>query len=175
MKKLLLLIPLFLLTGYKASTNYMPVFMTRTALEASVQLVDSAMPISNPGRIYRYGNWVMLVENYAGIHLIDNEDPAHPQRKGFLRVPGCLNLAVGNGFLYVDNAVDLVGIRLDLVNMTCREMSRVKNTLPEIISPDGWIPRAFSRSERPKNTEIIQWVKATSPYYYDSSDDYYDF
>jgi hypothetical protein len=159
MKKFLLFIPLLLFSGSDIFyQDYVPLFMDREELESSVQLVDSALVITDPGRIYVYRNWLMLVENYKGIHLIDNTDPANPVRKGFLRVPGCQSLAVGNGTLYVDNAVDLVGIRLDPDAMTAVEVARNKKALPEIASPDGYIPWEYQRVNRPANTEIVGWT-----------------
>jgi len=120
--------------------------------------------IANPGKIYLYQNWIFLVEKYKGLHLIDNTDPANPVRKAFLTVPGCMDVAVGNGILYVDNAVDLVAVKLDLTQGTAQEVSRRRNTLPEIVSPAGFIPSSYSRMNRPANTEIIGWL---TKYYID--------
>jgi len=67
-------------------------------------------------------------------------------------------VAVGNGILYVDNAVDLVGVRLDLNKMTAIEVARKIRILPEINSPYGYVPSDFSRKNRPAGTEIVGWV-----------------
>ena len=117
MKKLLLFIPLLLLSGFSVKDDYYPILMNRSDLLVSVQLTKSAMPLTKPGKIYLYKNWIFLVENYKGIHLIDNSNPANPLRENFLKVPGCQDVAVHNGILYVDNSVDLVAVRLDLVQM----------------------------------------------------------
>jgi len=156
MKKLLLLFPILLFSGFSIypGSDYIPMLMDRSELEVSVQLVATAMPIRDPGRIYVYRNWLLLVEKYKGIHLIDNADPAHPVRKGFLRVPGCQSMAVGNGILYVDNAVDLVGVET--------EIARNRKALPEINCPDGYVPWDFSRANRPANTEIVGWTNKTA-------------
>lgn len=159
MKKLLLLFSIILLSGSSPyyGVTYLPLLMDRTELEASVQLVPSSMPLNNPGRIYVYRNWLLLVEIYKGIHLIDNTDPAAPLRKAFLRVPGCQSMAVGNGILYVDNAVDLVGVKIDLASLQAHEVARNRKALPEIKSPEGYLPWSYSRSNRPANTEIVGW------------------
>jgi hypothetical protein len=164
MKKLLLLFSILLLSGSSIYTGatYIPKLMDRSELENSVQLVASAMPFQNPGRIYLYDHWLLVVEKYEGIHLIDNTDPSHPVRKGFLRVPGCQSLAVGNHVLYVDNAVDLVGVKIDFSTLKAKELARNKKALPEIVSPDGYIPWAFSRINRPANTEIVGWTNKTA-------------
>jgi hypothetical protein len=160
MKKLLLLFSIVLLSGFSVYDRYqsVPIFMYRVDLEKSVQLVDTAVPIRQPGSIYIYHTWLLLVEEYKGVHLIDNTDPANPIRKGFLKVPGCRSLAVGNGTIYVDNAVDLVGVRINLTTMQSLEVARSKRALPEILNPEGYIPWAFSRANRPENTEIVGWI-----------------
>lgn len=161
MKKLTLLFLVILFSGSSYYAGYLPILMFRSDLETSVRLTDTVMTIRNPGRIYLYQNWLMLVEKYKGIHLIDNTDPANPVRKGFLRVPGCQNLAVGNGTLYVDNAVDLVGVKINLTTMQGLVVARSKRVLPEIESPEGYLPWKYARSNRQANTEIIGWVSYT--------------
>jgi hypothetical protein len=164
MKKLLLFLSLLILSGssiYQGVT-YVPMLMDRADLEASVQLVTTQVPFRNPGRINLYQHWLLLVEQYKGIHLYDNTDPAHPLRKGFLRVPGCQSLAVGNGVLYVDNAVDLVGVTINFTTLQAREVARNRRALPEIESPNGYIPTDYTRGNRPENTEIVGWINKTA-------------
>jgi hypothetical protein len=160
MKKLLLLFSIVLFSGSDIYDRYqsVPIFMFRVDLEKSVQLVPTPVPIREPGSIYMYQTWLLLVEQYKGIHLIDNTDPANPIRKGFLKVPGCRSLAVGNGTLYVDNAVDLVGVRINLTSLECVEVARSRRALPEILNPEGSIPWAFSRANRPEDSEIVGWI-----------------
>ncbi|HET9571142.1 MAG TPA: hypothetical protein VFP20_07015 [Bacteroidales bacterium] len=164
MKKLLLLLAILLFSGSDVyyGVSYIPMLMDRSQLEVSVEMVSSSMPIRNPGRIYVYQNWLMLVEQYKGIHLIDNTDPVHPVRRAFLKVPGCQSLAVGNGILYVDNAVDLVGVKIDFSSLQSHEVARNRMALPEINSPNGFVPWEFSRANRPENTEIVGWSDKTA-------------
>lgn len=161
MKKLSLLFLVLLFSGSSYYAGYLPILMFRSDLETSVRLTDTVMTIRNPGRIYLYQNWLMLVEKYKGIHLIDNTDPVNPVRKGFLRVPGCQNLAVGNATLYVDNAVDLVGVKINLTTMQGQVVARSRKVLPEIESPEGYLPWRYARPNRQANTEIIGWVSYT--------------
>jgi len=161
MKKLSLLFLVILFSGSSYYAGYLPILMFRSDLETSVRLTDTVMTIRNPGRIYLYQNWLMLVEKYKGIHLIDNTDPANPVRKGFLRVPGCQNLAVGNATLYVDNAVDLVGVKINLTTMQGQVVARSRKVLPEMESPEGYLPWRYARPNRQANTEIIGWVSYT--------------
>lgn len=162
MKKLVLLLPLFLFTGLYIPEEFYPMLMTRSQLEASVELTHTALPLTSPGKICLYQNWIFLVEKHKGIHLIDNTNPANPVRKDFLKVPGCVDVAVRNNILYVDNAVDLVAVRLDPQNSTATVVARRNFALPEMLSPDGYLPTKYSRSMRPANTEIVGWISTFS-------------
>lgn len=169
-KKGLVFISLLLFNSSYIYTEYTPILMDRSELESSISMAEEAKVITNPGKICLYRQWVLLVENYKGIHLIDNTDPTNPVRRDFIRIPGCRDVAVGNGILYVDNAVDLVGIYVDFNALTAKEVSRKVRVLPEIASPDGYIPYSYSRRNRPDNTEIIGWLSVettNSPNYYE--------
>jgi hypothetical protein len=162
LKKLILFIPLILFSGSYYYQDYNPILMDRSDLEVSVGLAGMPKNINAPGKIYVYRNWVFLVEKYKGIHLIDNSDPADPVLRDFLKVPGCMDVAVGNGILYVDNSVDLVGVSIDFASMKSREVCRKKKVLPEIVSPEGYIPSDFCRRNRKPDTEIVGWIKNQS-------------
>jgi len=158
LKKLILILPFVLFSGVYLQPDYTAILMNRSVLEESVKLAGSPKIIANPGKIYLYKNWIFLVERYKGIHLIDNTDPVNPVIRDFLMVPGCMDVAVGNGILYVDNSVDLVGVSVDFSRMKSLEVCRKKKILPEINSPYGYIPSTFSRRNRPPNTEIVGWI-----------------
>jgi len=159
LKKMSLLIPLLILTGSDFYSEYTPILMNRSDLENSVKMIGSSRTISDPGKIYIYNDWIFLVEKYKGIHFIDNSNPDNPVLHDFLSVPGCIDVAVGNGILYVDSSVDLVGVSIDYSNMNSKVVSRARNVLSEIVSPYGYIDNKFSRRNRPENTEIVGWVK----------------
>jgi len=154
------------------STYYTPILMERADLESSIQLYDSPKLITNPGTLCLYQNWVLLVENYKGVHLIDNSDPANPVNKGFLTIPGCMNVTVRNDVFYVNSAVDLVGIRVDLNALTAVELSRQEEVLPVLVSPDGHVPYSVLDKCTSDGYEVVGWIRvnATRPvntYYYE--------
>ncbi|KAA3438216.1 LVIVD repeat-containing protein [Rufibacter hautae] len=94
-------------------TAYEPVYMTKTELRSSVQ-VEPARTLQKPGKIYAYGDYLFINEQLAGIHIIDNSNPAAPQRISFLAIPGNVDMAVKGNTLYADNYIDLVV--LDITN-----------------------------------------------------------
>lgn len=161
-KSLLLGLLVLVGSGDMYYTEYTALLMDREELEASIEMVNSDMPIIEPGKLCLYGPWVLLVERYKGIHVIDNSDPAQPTNRAFIRVPGCQDVAVRNDVLYVDNAVDLVGFKVDFSALTVVELSRQKALLPELVSPKGYIPREFKRKNRPAGSEIVGWLQVNT-------------
>ncbi len=138
-----------------SETDYKPILMKREILEKSIGVIEGKEIVS-PGKIYVKGNFLYIVEKYEGVHIIDNSDPANPAKKGFITVPGCIDIAVKQNIMYADNAVDLVAIELSENVSEIKETSRNKNVFPELVPPDaGWV----SIDNRPENTVIIKWKK----------------
>ncbi|MFO7658544.1 MAG: hypothetical protein R6W78_15910 [Bacteroidales bacterium] len=135
---------------------YRPIVMTREILEQSVALLE-AIPLKKPGKIYIKDNYLFINEKYKGIHIINNSDSVHPVNEGFLRIPGCIDMAMKGNILYADNAVDLVAIDLsNTANMVVTK--RIRNAFTEHYPPGyDYIPWMFSAENRPKNTIIIEW------------------
>mgnify|MGYP005845891257 CR=1 FL=1 len=132
-------------------TKYEPILMKRSDLEKSVSLMPP-QPLQNTGKIYVKDNFIFVNERYRGVHVIDNTDPKNPENKGFIRVPGNIDLAVKGNFIYVDNAVDMVTLRWfgDSLKVT----DRVKEVFPAFEPPDGGF---YQFAERPENTVIVKW------------------
>lgn len=139
---------------------YRPLLMARANLEQSVALVP-AQAIHNPGKMYLKGPYAFINERYEGVHIVDNQDPAHPRNIGFLRIPGSLDLSMRGNLLYVDNAVDLVG--LDLSNPAqVRVVSRVRNVFPELALPEpATIEAGYQPENRPADAVVVGWQKIT--------------
>lgn len=124
-------------------TYYSPYFMLRADLEKSVKYLDSPQEMLNPGKLYVKGDRIYVNEKYKGVHVIDNTDPTDPKKISFIMAPGCLDMAIKGDILYIDNSVDLVAFSLE----TKKEVSRVKERLPEPMSPRGDRPEYVTREE----------------------------
>ncbi len=137
-------------------TEYVPVMMLRSDMEAAV-LQQPSRELSDPAKIYAYGDYLLISEKFQGIHVINNRNPAQPVNIGFIRIPGCVDMAVRGTTLFADNATDL--ITLDVSDPTdIRLLSRVKNAFPVLLPPDlGVIPEAYQN--RPEDMIIIEWRK----------------
>lgn len=138
---------------------YKPVLMDRESLERSIKWQPPA-EIKSPGKIYYKDNFIMISERYKGVHIVDNTDPKNPIIKGYISVPGCVDMAMKENTLYVDNAVDLVAIDVSKINVGQIEVKkRIKETFPELVPPDGMsIPNRYTKAARPKNSVIVNWV-----------------
>ncbi len=174
MVKKWLVFVLLLVVSTASDTSYFyytPLLMERAEFETSIQLNAMAKPISQPGKLCLYKNWVLLVENYKGIHLIDNSDPANPVNKGFLTIPGCLEVAVRNDVFYVNSSVDLVGVKVDFAALTAIEMTRQRGILPFPATPDGYIPEYIMEKCASGEYVLVGWLRVNgsglinTPYY----------
>jgi hypothetical protein len=90
-------------------TFFRPVYKTRAEVRAAAQST-APMVVSLPGKIFLLDNFVFLNEVDKGIHIIDISNPAKPVNISFLRIPGCMDMAVRGNYLYADCYTDLVTI-----------------------------------------------------------------
>lgn len=112
-----------------------PVYMTYDDLRKAVKQ-SASRDLVNPGKIYFKDNYIFVVEELKGIHIINASNPSSPQKTGFIEVPGCVDIAVKNSTLYADSYVDLVAI--DVSNLSnIKEVSRVKDIFPYTVPPAG--------------------------------------
>ena len=78
--------------------------------EAKAIVAAPAQPILKLGKIYYKDHTIYVNESNLGVHVIDNADPSNPVKTGFLRIPGCHDIAIKGNILYADNVGDLVAI-----------------------------------------------------------------
>lgn len=108
--------------------RYDPVFVKPEILRQKIVATSSKLLVTT-GKIYVYGDYLLINEPDLGIHIVDNKNPANPNFISFVKIPGNSDLAVRNGFLYADSYIDLVV--LDLKNpQDVREIFRVENAFP---------------------------------------------
>lgn len=140
------------------NTDYSPVLMERSVMEASVK-VQGPQAMKETGKIYTYGNYIFVSELHQGVHIINNSDSSSPVNEKYIVVPGAVDMAVKGTRLYVDNAVDLLTFDIsDIANITL--LDRKRDVFPDMVPPDAInVPSAFNKSNRPPNTIIINWIK----------------
>ncbi len=110
-----------------------PVYMSYEDLRTAVK-PTATRDLVNPGKIYFKDNYIFVVEERKGIHIINLVNPASPQKVGFIEVPGCVDIAIKHSTLYADSYIDLVAIDVSNLN-NIREVARLKDVLPYIVPP----------------------------------------
>lgn len=112
-----------------------PIYMSYEDLREAVKK-SAARDLEKPGKIYFKDNYLFVVEELKGIHIINNTTPSNPQKEGFIEVPGCIDIAVKGSTLYTDSYVDMVAI--DVSNLSnIREVARIKDIFPYTVPPTG--------------------------------------
>ena len=110
---------------FKASA---PIYMSYEDLRSAVKMTPSR-EMNNPGKIYFKDQFIFINEKMMGVHVFDVSDPANPQNKGFIEIPGNIDIAIKENTLYADSYIDLVAI--DISSFTAiAEVGRVQKILP---------------------------------------------
>lgn len=119
---------------------------------------EEAIEITSPGKIYFKDDYLFVNEVGKGIHVIDNSDPANPQKIGFYKIIGNVDMAIRGNILFADSYIDLVAIDItDIENPV--EISRIENIFPGVV-PEGdkWLP--YAMADKSKGV-IIDWEVKT--------------
>jgi hypothetical protein len=102
--------------------RFNPVY--KTPAECRVGIVaQGPRELRNPGKIYAFSHYLFINELNEGIHVIDNSDPAAPQKIAFWSIPGNVDIAIRGQYLYADQYVDLLTVDIsDMQNpqVVCR-------------------------------------------------------
>lgn len=106
-----------------------PVFMAADEFRHSVNVLTVPRPIEVRGKICFYNGYLYISEPGAGIHIIDNRNPASPQSVGFVELLGNVDVSIKNDRLYGDSYIDLVWF--DLKDPSRPEfLGRLENVFP---------------------------------------------
>ena len=116
-----------------------PVYMEFNDFRSSFAKSEP-IEISTPGKIYFKDNYLFVNEVSKGIHVIDNSDPANPEKVGFYEIMGNVDMAIRGNILFADSYIDLVAIDITDIEKPV-EINRIENVFPEIV-PEGdrWYP-----------------------------------
>lgn len=133
--KNIILIALMMITAYSCEDKMTEIFVANSPIYMSYEDLAKAVKqtesrdIVKPGKIYFKDNYLFIIEDKSGIHIIDNTIPASPQKISFIEIPGVVDMAIKGDVLYVDSYIDFVALNLaDLNNIT--ELKRIKEVFP---------------------------------------------
>ncbi|MCH7409205.1 hypothetical protein MM239_07360 [Belliella sp. DSM 111904] len=85
-----------------------PVYLQMSDFRTNEALIEPGKQLENPGKIYIYGDFLLINEPQKGIHILDNSNPSSPESLNFIKIPGNVDLAVNSNMLYADNYLDLL-------------------------------------------------------------------
>jgi len=94
---------------------------------------EDARTLENPGKMYFYNDFILINERKAGVHVVDNSDPNNPKNISFINIPGNIDMAVKDNYLYVDNYMDLLTLDFSDIN-DVKEVCR----LEDVFISDFW-------------------------------------
>ncbi len=136
-------------------SSYKAITLNREAFEQSTVLLEE-QPHETSGRIYVKDNYLIINEPNKGFHIYNNVNPKLPINIGFLKVLGATNISIKNNVAYINNARDLIAVKLNSEFNTIEITKRVKNMFPEKVSPDGFLP------DLEENEVLVNWVLKTN-------------
>lgn len=93
----------------------------------SVDII-APVPVAQSGKIYAYENLIFVNDKFKGIHVIDNSNPASPQKLFFIEIPGNVDISVKDNYLYADSVTDLVVLDISAID-NIRLVNRLENVL----------------------------------------------
>ncbi|GAB2498424.1 hypothetical protein GCM10027164_32860 [Algoriphagus taiwanensis] len=117
----------------------LPVYLEMSDVRARIIAPEPPQALENPGKIYIYGDYLLVNEPTKGIHILDNTNPANPINLNFIPIEGNIDLAVNDEMLYADNYADL--LVFDLSNLgNIRLVKRVEDVfLSQYVHETGQI------------------------------------
>lgn len=174
MRYFIILLSLFVATGCmpdnaidfsdKEVEGFKPIYVDTE--EAYDIKMGEVQPIENAGKLYLYGNLLLINEIGKGIHLIDNTNPANPLKLGFLKIPGNHDMVIKGNVIYANNYNDLVALKIT-DDFEVIETERIK----DVIQSNSLYPleRGFYfECSDPSKGVVVGWQKTmiTNPQCY---------
>lgn len=115
-------------TSERTYVRYDPVFIPFSEIKSGLS-VEAPRELKKPGKIYSFGNYLLVNELQEGIHVIDNSNPKQPRETAFWKIAGNVDMAVKGHYLYADQYTDLLTI--DIQDMYApKVLSRAEATFP---------------------------------------------
>jgi hypothetical protein len=115
--------------------------------------------IEQPGKIVYLAPILFINELNKGFHVIDNSNPAKPEKVAFISVPFNKDLAVKGQYIYANNDLDLVSIRYISMD-SIQVISRIENAFDGIpLFPSDY--RGFFECVDLSKGDVIGWESVT--------------
>ncbi len=134
--------------------EYEPVYMSEQDYMNSIKM-ESSRELKEPGKIYFYQGYLFINESNEGVHIIDNSNPANPQKVGFINIPANKDIAVKNGLLYADSETNL--LVFDIQDIQNPELIATKENVFEKSGNEA--PGYVHTQVDPSKGIVVDWKK----------------
>lgn len=135
-----------------------PVLVNAITFKAEAIAISEPVPIVSSGKIYAYKNYIFINDVDRGFHLVDNQNPASPERIAFIKLEGNYDISIKDDKLFADSYGDLVIFDISDIN-NIKLTNRLENA---IYNNDVWLanldfPQAdiYDYSNIDYNTDIV--------------------
>jgi hypothetical protein len=88
---------------------FKPVYISKSEALASIK-GGAPVPIEQPGKIAFKSPYLYVNDQNLGVHVIDYSNFANPVQKAFIKIPGCVDIAIRGNILYADCYTNLVAV-----------------------------------------------------------------
>jgi hypothetical protein len=131
--------------------GYRPVYGTSAELQIAW---ENPRTITNPGKIYTYGSYLLINDRQRGIHVYDNSNPEQPFALGFISIPGNSDMAIKDDVLYADHAGELVSLTISDFNALTERGRLPINTWDLGVPPPT---QSYYECTDPSQGMVIAW------------------
>ncbi|GGW34435.1 LVIVD repeat-containing protein [Arenibacter certesii] len=108
-----------------------PIKMSMSDFKGDIAVV-APMPMEKSGKIYVYGDYIFINDQFKGVHVIDNSEPKSPKKIAFIKIPGNIDISIKDNYLFADSIMDL--LVLDISNIhSIKTVNRLENVLRDNI------------------------------------------
>lgn len=143
-------------------TGYVPEYGSDDVTQI---VMKAPRTVNAPGKIYVYGNYLLVNEKRQGIHVFDNADPATPVNLGFLQLLGNTDMAIKDSVLYADHMGNLVALTIkDLESIEEKGRLPLRDWVRGVPPPPGF----YFVCVDPEKGFVVNWREAelTNPQCY---------
>lgn len=99
----------------KSVIGLSPVYGTIDDIQDLVTAEESR-DLKTVGKIYTYQNLLFINEVGTGLHVYDNVDPKNPEPLKFINIPGNVDIAIKDAYIYADMGSGIITIDMSNLN-----------------------------------------------------------
>jgi hypothetical protein len=130
---------------------------------------EPARDIDNVGKIYVFNELLFINEAGKGVHVYDNTDQSNPKPMKFITIPGNIDIAIKDRFIYADLSTGIATIDISdlenvrVTNLDDRYISSVSQQRPPRSITSEFSDKIYFECIDKSKGLIIDWEKSLMP------------